>query len=480
VDSGRAAWSDGRVRRLCLLLAPIALLAAAAPARAGVTFHEDSGASVAAIRPTVDEFRAGLGALNAAGGRREINWDDVPANLSDPNELPPDFYKSRGVVLSTPSGRLEVSADEFSHYNPAYPNLFRTFSPQRLFSPVSNTTTAAGLSVPGSSTPALSRGFGAVFTNVDTAGKSKIELFDASGKLLVAHNVPATSGNQTLSFLGITFTEGRVASARITSGDHPIGTGSVANDVTVLDDFIYGEPVKDGPDADGVSQNDNCPDAPNTEQGNADGDAEGDACDPDADNDEVPNVEDAFPLDPKEWLDTDADGVGDNSDTDDDNDGLTDTREARIGSDPKRPDTDGDGVLDPQDNCPRSQNPDQLDSNRNGRGDACDDLVAPVLSKLQLRPNRFRTGSKNGTRVSYRLSEGADVRLGVKVGRRGHWFTVHGRIDRAGAPGNNFVKFAGRIGGHTLKPGRYRLIARATDDAHNAGNTVRATFWVVR
>jgi hypothetical protein len=480
VDSGRAAWSDGRVRRLCLLLAPIALLVAAGPAHAGVTIFEDSGGSVAAIRPTVDGFRADLGALNAAGGRREISWDDVPDNLSEPKDLPPDFYKTRGVVLSTPSGSLQVSANEFSSYNPLYPNLFRTFSPQRLFSPVSNTITLASLFVAGSSTPALSRGFGAVFTNVDTAGKSKIELFDASGQLLVARSVPAASGNQTLSFLGISFTEGRVASVRITSGDHPIGSKSTANDVTVLDDFIYGEPAQDGADADGVSLNDNCPDVANTDQGNVDGDAEGDACDRDADDDGVPNVEDAFPLDRKEWLDTDGDGIGDNADTDDDNDGLSDTREARIGSDPKRADTDGDGVLDPQDNCPRSQNADQLDSNRNGRGDVCDDMVAPRLARMRLRPKAFRAGSKDGTLVSYRLSEGADVRLGVKVARRGHWFTVHGRIDRAGTPGNNFVKFGGRIGGHTLRPGRYRLIARATDDAHNAGNTVRATFWVVR
>jgi len=43
---------------------------------------------------------------------------------------------------------------------------------------------------------------------------------------------------------------------------------------------------------------------------------------------------DAFPLDPKEWRDTDGDSVGDNTDPDDDNDGFNDAEETRQGSDP--------------------------------------------------------------------------------------------------------------------------------------------------
>ena len=47
--------------------------------------------------------------------------------------------------------------------------------------------------------------------------------------------------------------------------------------------------------------------------------------DDDDDNDGVSDVEDAFPFDPTEALDTDGDGIGNNSDDDDDNDGITDT-----------------------------------------------------------------------------------------------------------------------------------------------------------
>jgi hypothetical protein len=43
---------------------------------------------------------------------------------------------------------------------------------------------------------------------------------------------------------------------------------------------------------------------------------------------------DAFPLDPKEWRDTDGDGIGDNADLDDDGDGYSDAEEARAETDP--------------------------------------------------------------------------------------------------------------------------------------------------
>jgi len=48
----------------------------------------------------------------------------------------------------------------------------------------------------------------------------------------------------------------------------------------------------------------------------------------DSDGDGVADVEDAFPVDINEWLDTDSDGTGDNADTDADNDGYYDVGDA--------------------------------------------------------------------------------------------------------------------------------------------------------
>lgn len=69
----------------------------------------------------------------------------------------------------------------------------------------------------------------------------------------------------------------------------------------------------------------------------------------DTDGDGVNDGDDAFPLDPSEWEDTDGDGIGNNSD----------------------PDIDGDGVLNAQDNCPFHSNPDQVDTDGDGEGNAC-------------------------------------------------------------------------------------------------------------
>ena len=49
---------------------------------------------------------------------------------------------------------------------------------------------------------------------------------------------------------------------------------------------------------------------------------------PDRDFDGFPNVNDAFPLDAAESIDTDLDGTGNNADTDDDGDGVADTSDA--------------------------------------------------------------------------------------------------------------------------------------------------------
>ncbi|MCJ8269263.1 MAG: M6 family metalloprotease domain-containing protein, partial [Psychrosphaera sp.] len=99
-------------------------------------------------------------------------------------------------------------------------------------------------------------------------------------------------------------------------------------------------------DGDGIADsNDNCPSDSNPDQLNTDGaDDGGDVCDNDDDNDNVLDVDDAFPLDASESVDTDGDGIGNNADTDDDNDGVLDTGDAFPLDATESVDTDGDGI----------------------------------------------------------------------------------------------------------------------------------------
>jgi hypothetical protein len=216
--------------------------------------------SPAAIQPQVDAFRTLLGPLNpsTAGsfgtGRREINWDGVPGALSAPNAMPAGFFNTtspRGVRFTTPGTGFQVSADaasgiaaEFGNIDPSYPGLFRTFSPQRLFTPLGSNVTDVNFLIPGSSTAALTRGFGVVFTDVDLANTTSLTFFDASDTPLGTFHVPAFPGNETLSFLGVDFGANLVSRVRIVSGNAALGgPESIAADRVVMDDLIYGEPV---------------------------------------------------------------------------------------------------------------------------------------------------------------------------------------------------------------------------------------------
>ena len=223
-----------------------------------VNVQQAAGTSAAAIQSAVDAYRADLGALNpnVAGsfgsGRREINMGWRAGCVAAPNLLPADFFNvnsPRGAVFATSGSGFQVSANagvapiEFDNINPTYSSLFTVFSPQRLFTALGSRKLTVRFFEPGSTTPATSSGFGAVFTDVDRPG-TKIAYFDTMGCRLARFDVPVSPGSETLSFLGVRFLDDRVAMVRITSGNSRLGANETrGRDLVVMDDFIYGEPT---------------------------------------------------------------------------------------------------------------------------------------------------------------------------------------------------------------------------------------------
>jgi len=248
------------MKKLVLVVVSALVLSSSTMTQAAAVVFETSGATPADIQGAVDGFRTLLGALNpnVAGsfpsGRREINWDAAPDAVSAPNNLPANFFNAnspRGAVFFTQGKGFQLSADSdnptntpplFGNLNRVFPQLFSTFSPQRLFTALGSNVTETLFFVPGSSTGATVSGFGSVFTDVNRRDSATIEYFDVNGRLLFSRNVlPGTTRRGSLSFLGVGFDAGeRVFMVRITSGNQaPIVP---ARDVVMMDDFIYGEP----------------------------------------------------------------------------------------------------------------------------------------------------------------------------------------------------------------------------------------------
>ena len=98
---------------------------------------------------------------------------------------------------------------------------------------------------PGTTKPATVKGFGAVFSDVDKADTTRIELYDRWGARLWWQAVPkGTTASKSLSFLGVK-TDADVYEVRITTGNAPLSstnTDTWNRDVVVMDDFLYGEP----------------------------------------------------------------------------------------------------------------------------------------------------------------------------------------------------------------------------------------------
>lgn len=247
----------------------------------GTTYQIDSFASTTKFSGTGSvattefaNFKSAIKTASAADGA-SINWDAVKLDGTDAStktrvihsgktvEIPVDRFKARGVIFADP---YTVSGDGFATANSATAGQFPAFSPNNtfaMFDPKNNEFQDRKIQqnfvLQNTDTPAGTRGFGAIFLDVEQEGSSSIEYFgrDAAnnkislGKYFVKPSI--VSGEA--QFLGVIFDQPVIAEVEITVGSKALfsfdgttvksfGAEDLKNgiDLVVTDDFFFAVP----------------------------------------------------------------------------------------------------------------------------------------------------------------------------------------------------------------------------------------------
>jgi hypothetical protein len=217
------------------------------------------------------DYRTAIGGVNngatpgsVGSGFRTINWDGVPLDGSNPIiqtivpdkvvGIPEDLFLSRGTLYDEV---YMVSGDGFESVNQGVVGQFPAFSPTKTFAHfgADNNEIDQSFTVPGSFTSAGTRGFGAIFLDVELANTSFIEYFSGSTSLGKFFVDPANSGEP--SFLGVLFDSPIVTRVEMNLGNNtifdlqgntiisgPADDPQNGTDLVIVDDFVYAEPVQ--------------------------------------------------------------------------------------------------------------------------------------------------------------------------------------------------------------------------------------------
>lgn len=215
----------------------------------------------AAIANEIDLFRLALGdSLNTTpgktSGRREVNWDGVPANFTNNGNFPHDFFnntdpagpngRKRGLVYLN-HGPLRLDSSNFADLDPSYADEFIPFSKKKSIVSVHSNTSEIVFKVPGTNTDASVKGFGIVFLDVDDANSTYLEFFDGN-KSLGIFKAPVRNQAGGFSFLGVQFYKEKITRVKIVAGTTAPAAGNKDlsdggnSDVVTYDDFFYSEP----------------------------------------------------------------------------------------------------------------------------------------------------------------------------------------------------------------------------------------------
>jgi hypothetical protein len=214
------------------------------------------------IENDVNKFRQLLGdplntVTGVTTGRREINWDGVPDSLVG-KQLPNDFFnptetgapvaRQRGLAYLPGGGEFRISNANFIEVNSQAAAQFSSFSGNKTFANISSNLWPVDFQVAGQQKAAAVKGFGAVFSDVDLNNSTSLEFFNGA-KSLGKYFVPPHNATGSFSFLGVYFKNGEtitrvlVSHKGFLSGGSKDVTDNGPDDLIVLDDFLYSEPL---------------------------------------------------------------------------------------------------------------------------------------------------------------------------------------------------------------------------------------------
>jgi len=207
-----------------------------------------SGPDANSISDLVKNFLDGIGGDNNGNlgvqrdGYRRIRWD----NENIPFKIPSDYFSaSRGMVFSNDANKFRVSNtasdDKFDTINPEASKHFQTFSPKRLFAPLGDNTVTFEFYLPGTDVPAVISAFGAVFVDV-WLNKTRMKFYDKFGNVIKEIAVEEYSSG--LSFAGYNFGMPIIGKVEVVLGTSTLDNYVDQDDVVVLDDVYYSEPLK--------------------------------------------------------------------------------------------------------------------------------------------------------------------------------------------------------------------------------------------
>ncbi|WP_336518308.1 hypothetical protein [Pollutibacter soli] len=211
-----------------------------------------------ALAAKIDQFRLLLGdpvnsAPGVTEGRREINWDGVPASLTNNNNFPVDFFnltdpagangRKRGLVYLNTGSPLRLDSSSFAEIDPSYADEFIPFSKKKAIISATSNITELQFKLAGTNTAAFIKGFGIVFLDVDDANSTYVQFFNGTKSL---GQFKASTG--AFSFLGVKFDEEKITHIKIVAGNGVLAAGvkdisdGGNKDLVAFDDLFYDEP----------------------------------------------------------------------------------------------------------------------------------------------------------------------------------------------------------------------------------------------